>query len=176
MKFVKSPTPQRMPVAELEDVEAQLATLLGDSLEDVRDRAMILVLRDTGMRRGELSLMTWDRIDFKEATIFLPNDSVRTQGKDVSVEPDTVRAIHKYRRRLFEWGLTNKRYPSDRVWIGRLGEMTSNGIGQMLERRSKAAGVDAPAHSYRRGFAIRYLRNGGSETYLNRPPDGTRTR
>ncbi len=148
LKFVKSPTPQRTPVAELEDIEAQLATCSGDSLEDVRDRAMILVLRDTGMRRGELSLMTWDRIDFKEATIFLPNDSVKNgRGRTVSVEPDTVRAIHKYRRRLFEWELTNKRYPSDRVWIGRLGEMTSNGIGQMFERRSKAAGVDAPAHN-----------------------------
>ena len=84
---------------------------------------MILVLRDTGMRRGELSLMTWDRVDFNEATIFLPNDSVKNaRGRTVAIEPDTVRAIHKYRRRLFEWELTNKRYPSDRVWIGRLGE------------------------------------------------------
>ena len=167
LMFITSPEPTRTRVAELNDIDAQLATCSGTTMEGVRDRTIIMVLRETGMRRGELALMEWDRVDLAERTIWLPPSDAKTgKGRLVGIEPDTIRAIHKYRRRLLDWECTNRRYASDRVWIGRLGPMTSNGIGQMLQRRSTAAGVHAPAHSCRRGYAIRFLRRGGSEMYL----------
>ncbi len=46
------------------------------------------------------------------------------------------------------------------------GELTPNGVTQMLERRSKKAGVTVTAHSFRRSLAMRWLRSGNSEALL----------
>ena len=169
LPFVKPPKPHpdRTPVAELADMEAQIATCASNSLEDVRDRAIILVLAQTAMRRGELARMTWDDVDLKNGTIYIPNEVAKNgRGRIVGIEADAIRAIVKYQRTLFDWENRNKRYPSIRVWLGRRGPLNSNAVGHMMARRSKKAGVRAPAHSYRRGYAVRYLRAGGSETLL----------
>jgi len=168
--FVKSPKPDpaNTPVADDLSIEAQLATC-DTSMEGQRDRAIIMVLRDTGMRRGELALMTWDNLDLQGATVYLPNENTKSNvGRRVGIEVDTVRSIHRYRRALLEWENKNARYPCERVWVGRFGPMSSNGIGQMLHRRSEEACVRAPAHSYRRGLATKWLAAGGSETNLMR--------
>jgi integrase len=169
LPFVKPPKPHpdRTPVAELADLEAQIATCTSNSLEDVRDRAIILVLAQTAMRRGELARMTWDDVDLKNGTIYIPNEVAKNgRGRTVGIEADAIRAIFKYQRTLFDWENRNKRYPSIRVWLGRRGPLNSNAVGHMLARRSTKAGVRAPAHAYRRGYAVRWLRTGNSETLL----------
>jgi len=85
LAFVKSPKPDpaNTPVADNLSIEAQLATC-DTSMEGQRDRAIIMVLRDTGMRRGELALMTWDNLDLQGATVYLPNANNQEQRRAAS--------------------------------------------------------------------------------------------
>jgi integrase len=53
---------------------------------------------------------------------------------------------------------------TDRLWIGKLGPLTGNGIFQILDRRAELAGVDqANPHAWRHAFAHRWLAAGGTE-------------
>lgn len=161
----------RTPVAELEDIDALLATC-DDSMEGCRDRAIICLLRATGMRRQELSLMEWSRLDRDGCTIFLPpSDTKSGKGRTVAYDRDTADALRRYVRAFERWqerNGTDHTSDSDRVWIGRFGPLTANGVGQMIEKRAGLAGVDVRCHSFRRSLAIRWLREGRSETLLQR--------
>jgi integrase len=44
--------------------------------------------------------------------------------------------------------------------------LTPSGVGQMLAKRGKAAGVDVRAHAFRRMHAGEWMKRGGSETGL----------
>ena len=57
LDYLERPTPERTPIADMSDIESVLATCSTSSLEDVRDRALICLLRATGARRGEVALM-----------------------------------------------------------------------------------------------------------------------
>jgi integrase len=44
--------------------------------------------------------------------------------------------------------------------------MTDSGVSQMIQRRAKQAGVTVTLHSFRRSFAVRWLRSGLPESLL----------
>ena len=116
LPFVKPPKPHpdRTPVAELADMEAQIATCTSKSLEDVRDRVITLVLAESAMCRGELARMTWDDVDLKSGTIYIPNEVAKNgRGRTVGIEADSIRAIVKYQRTLFRLGESQSALPID---------------------------------------------------------------
>lgn len=170
LEHLARPETERTPIAELADIEKLLETCDG-SMEGTRDRAIICLLRATGVRRGELSLMLWEHVDRNACTLYLPPGNTKSgKGRTVCFDRDTQQALRLYVRRLERWEDANCRDFShtDRVWLGRLGPLTSNGIGQMIERRAARAEVDITAHSFRRSLAVRWLREGRSETLLQR--------
>ena len=155
-----SPT---LPVAEIDDIVALLDTCGPSSFEDVRDRALINVLADTGVRRGELVGMRWSDLDLAEATIILRSETTKgSKSRVVVIGSDTIRALRLYLRRL------DLLSHDDPMWIGRRGPLRSNGVGQMITKRARRAGVNLTVHSFRRGMATRWLRQGGSDVHLMR--------
>lgn len=169
LPYLARPDTTRTPVAELDDIQAVLDTCATNSLEDIRDRAIICLLRATGMRRSELARMEWHDVDLKERTVFLPYTNTKSRkGRTVAFDIDTMDALRRYLRRLDQYEIDNciDFEGTDRVWVGRLGPMTPNGIGQMITRRARDAGVDITTHSFRRSLAVRWLREGRSETLL----------
>lgn len=171
LEYLARPETERTPIAELADIEKLLATCDGDTMEDARDKVIICLLRATGMRRGELAQMEWSHVDRDAMTVRLPPRNTKSgKGRTVCYDRDTAQAMRLYVRRLERWEDENRRDFShtDRVWIGRLGPLSSNGIGQMIERRAKVARVDITAHAFRRSLAVRWLREGRSETLLQR--------
>lgn len=168
LRYVKQPEPTKQCTATIDDVRALLDAITQDRIVDHRDRAMIHVFACTGMRRSEVARMKWADLDLLAGTIDIPkakNGSART----VRLSHEARRVMKRYQRALDHWEADQMRFEVEWVWpsmSSRSGPIRPNGITQMLDTRSKAAKVKVTAHSFRRGFAMRWLRAGGSETYL----------
>lgn len=156
LALFKEPTAKKTPVATADDIAKLLATCDSTDFADERDRAIILVLRDSGMRRGEVCRMMMEDIDWSTGGIRIP----KTKNGDVRytrIGAEALRALRKYRHKM----------TSPYVWESyRGGQLTDCAMRQMLERRCEEAGIKLSAHAFRRGLAVNWLRKGGSETYL----------
>jgi integrase len=126
-----------------------------------RDAAIFAVLWASGVRRGELAALDVSHVDLDERVLTLP---LTKSGRPRRVPLDDTAAavIDRWlRRRGFE--------PGPLFLAERGGRLTSNGIGQMIERRRDAAGVavaEVSAHAFRRALSERWMLAGGNETTL----------
>jgi integrase/recombinase XerD len=123
------------------------------SCKKVRDKALVMFLADTGVRRAELLALTWDDIDMQTGAVKV----LRGKGgkfRTVFCGAKTRRALLKYRREL-----------ADRE--GRIFPLTESGLGSLLNRVSGKAGMKITAHSLRRTFATLAVRSGMSLVHLS---------
>lgn len=150
--------PPRIPEELLEPIKSQhihalLAICYSDSFFDIRDKAIILTLADTGTRAAELLAINKVDLDIDKNRILIQ----RGKGR-------------KYRYAYF--GNTTKdifrEYLSERtddspiLWISKCNKRLSySGLRSMIRRRSKSAGIPTPSiHAFRRYFALEMLRSG----------------
>lgn len=159
---------QPVPVLSLEQLRALLATCEGSRFEDRRDAAIIRLLVDSGIRRGELAgLRLGDvAIDAKAG-----GGVAEVLGKGARRRPapfgaKTAIALRRYLRERAQHGMAAR---SDALWLGYRGPLTGNGVMQMLQRRGTAAGI-GPVHPHqlRHTFAHRWKAAGRSESDLMR--------
>lgn len=139
------------PVSE-SVVRSMLSTCKQD-IFSLRDRAMILVLLETGSRAGELLAMNRTNYIPTEGRIRIVHGK-GGKGRSVFVEQRTRRALLRY---------VKAREDSDPcLWVTKdHNRLTYWGLRDMMIRRSKVANIDPPTlHSFRRGFAINSLRAG----------------
>jgi site-specific recombinase XerD len=130
--------------------------------EDVRDRAIILLLADTGCRVGGLCSLTLESLD-------LPNNCATVvekgqRSRRVYFTPVTADTLSLYLA-------VRPSSQSDVLFLSKSGTaLTTNGVRLMLERVGKRAGVKGRvnAHSFRHAFARSFLRNGGNLAALGR--------
>jgi integrase/recombinase XerD len=73
----KEPDPKRTTVAEADAVDRLLNSIGDDDPTGLRDRASILVLASSGMRRSEVVRMQRKDVDLVECTIFVVGVSSR---------------------------------------------------------------------------------------------------
>lgn len=134
---------------------------VGEGWVGTRDAAIFAVLWATGLRRSELARLTVGDINISEQRLIVRSSK---NGEWRSC-PLTVEAT----RHLLAW-LRTRRAPDgcQSLWMGTKGPLSSDGVRQAIERRTKAAGVDVSAHQFRRAIAARWIGNGGSETSLMR--------
>ncbi|MFH0983789.1 MAG: tyrosine-type recombinase/integrase [Planctomycetota bacterium] len=145
--------PVRKPKASVAGaLEALLATC-ADDLEGRRDRALILLLADTGARASEICGLRVEDLaaDLSTATVTGKGDKQR----DVYFCPIT-------RASLVDWLAVKLAGPLFPCLRGPAGALSANGLRHMLRRRARAAGIAGPTnpHSWRHSFALAYLRNG----------------
>jgi integrase/recombinase XerC len=138
MKAPRVPAPLRHSVA------LDAIPVLFRACDNLRDRLIVSLLVDTGLRLSELaSLMVWD--------INLSVDSMRVWGKGakqrtVCFGPSTKLLLKQY---LDVYG------PTD----GLVG-LKPNGVARVLTRLESLTGIRCNAHSFRRTFATKSVRNG----------------
>jgi site-specific recombinase XerD len=116
--------------------------------QGIRDRAVVMVLYDTGVREGELvsmSLPDWD------------TRQVKVEGKGgvrfVPLGLSSLQAVERYVRR---WGID-----SGALWRGKKGPLTGSGVHQLVGRLCGRAGVDDKGvHAFRRAAAAQMKRLG----------------
>ena len=153
--------PETMPKVISDDqVAALLKVCEGPSFRQRRDRAILGIMVDTGCRRAEVAGMTLDAIDLDQQTVRVTGKGSKT--RTVFYSAKTGEAIDRYMRIRDK----HRARGSDRVWLGSNGPLTSDGIGEIVRRRSAMAGVlrddGRPLHPHllRHYRADRWMTNG----------------
>ncbi len=151
MKLVRYRVDPQPTYSELE-VNLLLAVCDLRRRERIRDRAMVTVLYDTGVREGELVSMAmpdWER------------RMVQVEGKTgirrVYLGTAALQAIERYARR---WGIDN-----GPLWRGKKGPLTGSGALQLIRRLCKRAEVrHKGVHGFRRAAAAQMKRLGMNDS------------
>jgi site-specific recombinase XerD len=144
----------------------RLPTLTAEQLQhvlskcNVRDRAIILVMADSGVRRAETINLNWGDLDMNTGLLRVRRGKGRKDRSTV-VGATARRALLKYMREL-----TNVR-PDAPLFQTQEGErFASDGFIQIFHRLSDRAGVYVSPHALRRTFAILSLRAGMDALHL----------
>jgi site-specific recombinase XerD len=162
MKNLKEPKAPDDPPPVLDDTE--LARLVkscdGKGFEQRRDEAIIRVFSEPGSPRlAEMAGLTTDTLDMNKDQI-----TVRGKGNKLRVIPFGVKtgnALERYLRVRSKHPQANN---TTALWLGVKGPLSSSGIAQLLNRRSRTAGLGRiHPHQLRHTAAHAWADNGGSE-------------
>lgn len=174
---IRRPKPERPAITPLTegDIKAILAgcdrsiayARRGQAITDYtrptaqRDRAIILLLIDTGIRASELSALRLLDIDLRNRTITVFGKGAKERS--LPIGPITARALARH--------ITGNRADAPAnapLFLGLRGEaLTRDALQKLLRRLGEQAKVsNVHPHRFRHTFAIQYLRNGGNTRAL----------
>jgi len=153
--IAKIPAPRAssdpLPGVSTSDIRALLSTC-DRSFCGQRDRAMLLTLLDTGLRKSEFVALDVSDLDLKSGGL-LVRSGKGNKSRTVFVGSKARREITRYFR-----------FRSDEppLWLTLNGSrLSAAGLRQVLRRRADQAHVPVPqVHDFRRAFALESLRNG----------------
>ena len=133
--------------------------------EATRNRAILLVLLDTGLRPGELCRLRVGDVNLQNGEIQIsPHHKGKTKPRTVIIEKGARKALWEY--------LTcrEERKVNDPLFLTKDGrQMTRHTVFSLVSDMGRRAGVsDANPYRLRHTFAIEYLRNGGDIFTLQR--------
>ncbi|MDP3727677.1 MAG: tyrosine-type recombinase/integrase [bacterium] len=155
----------KMPAREIEFMESdELSRLLaapkGDSLEKLRDRAMLELLFSTGLRVSELVSLNRDSIDLKKNEF-----SVRGKGdkiRVVFVSDDAQAALRRYLGKRSD--VDEALFVRLRKGSGSTGDLrlTARSVERLVRKYAAAAGITKKVtpHGLRHAFATDLLQSG----------------
>ena len=162
---------ERVPdVPEVDDLRRLLEACRGRAFEARRDLAILLLLIDTGMRRGEVASVRCDDLDLDQSLL-------RVMGKGgrerlVPLGRRLVQALVRYLRVR----LLHEHEEAASLFLGRAGPITPSGVYQIVRNRAREAGIpNVHPHELRHSFAHAWRVAGGQETDLM-PVAGWRSR
>ena len=126
----------------------------------IRNKAMLLLFIDSGLRRAEMANLRLSDLDLESRRV-----RVIGKGNKVGVAPFSSRTA----KALWAWLVERKpRAKTDRLWITEEGRAFSvEGLVSWFTRLKKRAGVNSPGgvHRLRHTAALQYLR-GARDTFL----------
>ena len=131
----------------------------------LRDRAVILMLVDTGLRRSEFTALRRDWLIYEDgvASLLLPSTVSKTaRERYVFLGRSTTAALTAYLETRNSDG-----HPA--LFISERGELGGDGVYYLLRRRAEQAGLDPTRvhpHLLRKMFASWWIQNGGDEQRL----------
>jgi site-specific recombinase XerD len=146
----------RLPTPLPKDIHKDDEDLLLSVIDDVRDRAMILLLLRTGMRIGELLSVTMRDINLQMQSIAIGESEKTGSGRVVYFSNDAAKA-------LYDWLMV--RDPShDRLFYGRRGGRLSYAAARkMFCKYISRAGLS------HKGYTLHSLRHTLATSLLNVP-------
>jgi site-specific recombinase XerD len=165
MATVQPPIVPEHHIATISDADfIRILKTCDESLEGLRDQALLRTLWDTGGRLAEVTGLRVNDVSFPDQEVTLFGKGRRT--RTVYIAAATGAAIHRYFRRRAR----TRHGASEWLWTGKKGPMTPSGIRQMLWRRSDAAGLERRVHPHqlRHSKADAWLSAGGSELGLRK--------
>jgi site-specific recombinase XerD len=162
MKAPKVPD-SPVPVVSVDDFRKLLKTAEGRDYNARRDTAILMLMFDTGMRRGELEGLRVDDLDLRDRLAYVTGKGGHTRA--VRFGTKTAVAVDRYMR--LRRG--HRRADSPALWLGQDGPLTGSGFAQIIAKRCAAAGLPRiHQHQLRHTFAHEYLAAGGQEGDLQR--------
>ncbi len=125
----------------------------GDSQESARNKAIILILLDCGIRVSELANLKIVDVDMKRGVIIVMGKGSKQRLARLGLK--TQKALWKY--------MLLRENSSHWLWLNQRGErLTANGIQQMVRKLGRKLGIPLHPHLLRHTFAISFLRNGAN--------------
>ncbi|MDY6833452.1 MAG: tyrosine-type recombinase/integrase [Chloroflexota bacterium] len=165
---IKGPKAKRsfVPVFKEHHVAAMLDLCPPNTPWGARDRAIIITLLLTGVRREELVSMRLTELDMEHHRI-----TVRGKGSNQKGSKErTVYLDRKVMRAILDWLMFRPDNGSDALWTTSTGTpMTTNAVRLVIRRlaaKIKAPDVRISAHTFRHTFAINVLREGKDVRFL----------
>ena len=135
----------------------------------LRDKAILSLMFDTGVRAQELCTLTHDAVSISPHESFIRVEGKGRKQREVGLGKQTTLALHRYLRN----GRPKSKY--DFVFLSRDGKpMTPNAIDRVLYRLRDVAGakhfegIRVSAHTLRHSFAVHYMQQGGDVYKLSR--------
>ncbi|KEF34854.1 integrase [Deinococcus sp. RL] len=149
---------RRLPTMDPERV-GKLLRAAKTTDQPLRDAAIVLTFFDTGIRLEEL--MTLRREDVRPERGVLRVIGKGDKERTVPIGTRALTAINAYQLRE-----RKARHPGvAELFLSRSGlPMTRSGVSLLMSRLSAEAGFEraqTSPHTFRRGFAVEFLRNGG---------------
>ncbi|HEX2027731.1 MAG TPA: tyrosine-type recombinase/integrase [Nitriliruptorales bacterium] len=171
MERMKPPQVPEQPVPVLTDdqLRALFACCAGKTFQDRRDRAILSLFVDAGLRRAELARLSIDDLDLHLEVAHVLGKGRR--GRAAPFGPTTGRDLDRYLRARARhqaaretWLWLSSKPNRDGSW-----RLTDSGVAQMVERRGTQAGI-GPVHPHqlRHSWAHAWLAHGGAEGDLMR--------
>jgi integrase len=124
-----------------------------------RDKALVMLLVDSGLRRAEACSLNWGDIDIKSGLVRVQQGKGR-KSRSVVVGVSTRRNLLRYRRQVSH----NDEEPVLQTSTGK--RLSHNGLRSALLRIGERAGVHLTPHALRRTFATLSLRAGMNPLHL----------
>jgi integrase/recombinase XerC len=153
---LKAPRIEKKVIQALSEneIERLLSLCSRKTALDLRNRAILSLLIDCGLRVSELANINLADIDWESRSILIRKGKGGKQ-RMVHMGSKTYKSLWKY--------VTSYRNgESNRVFINRNGEpLVAVGIQILIKRLGQKAKIKVHCHKLRHTFAISYLRNGG---------------
>ena len=146
------PPKKKQPVARKKDIEKLLA-----QSPSIRDKATILLMFESGIRRRETSNLNWGDLDFS------PRDVLRVRIRSGKGDKDRITfTSQRAKKALLEYRETVPHGKGDPVLVSCRGDRLGiQGIDRIYKKLGKLAGVKVTSHAVRRGFAVEHRKMGG---------------
>ncbi|MFC1955318.1 tyrosine-type recombinase/integrase [Chloroflexota bacterium] len=155
MATIKKPRFQRKIIKGLEsDICSKLlGSFVDKSLDSYRNKAIIYMFLDTGLRLSELANLTIPDINMEQGIIKVTGKGDKERLARIGIK--TQKALWNY--------LAHRPVDVDHVWLGRdTAPFTVDGIAQMIRNLGNRHGIRLSPHKLRHSFAISFLRNGAN--------------
>lgn len=137
------------------DIDNLLLVSSGTRFIELRNRAIVLLFLDTGLRLAELAAIQLNDLDFTRETIKVMGKGAKE--RIVRMGKVTQKALLRY--------LLARDDQQECLWVTEERRpMTWMGIQTMVKRLCRRAAIEGPKrgpHTFRHTFAISFLRNGG---------------
>jgi integrase/recombinase XerD len=135
-----------------EEVAKLLKATTGKDIRSVRDRALVLLLLDSGLRASEALSLTVGDLDTATGEVLVTGKGSKQR---------TVRVGTKARLAVLAYLRLRKAGPDEPLCCGSKGPLTRRGLEQVLADLGERAGVaHCHPHRFRRSFALACLRAG----------------
>jgi site-specific recombinase XerD len=136
---VEEPPP---PVLSEDEQQRLLAACKGNEFEDRRDMALLRLMLDAGIRRGEVAGIKLEDLDLDHRVIKILGKGNRPGLAYFGVK--TERDLDRYLRVR----TSHPRRELLDLWLAQKGALTGDGIHYLIGRRARLAGIDRPIHPH----------------------------
>jgi site-specific recombinase XerD len=156
------PEPVRFEMPKL--ARKRLPVLTAEQLSQIvkacnaRDRAIVLFMADSGLRRAEVCSLNWDDIDMQSGMVRVRRGKGR-KDRSAVIGATARRALLTYRRTL-----TVGDGPLFRTRTS--ARFTGSGLLRVFQRLTRRTGIHVTPHAMRRTFTILALRAGMNALHL----------
>jgi site-specific recombinase XerD len=138
---------KRLPVLTADELRRVIA-----NCRNVRDRAIVAFMADSGLRRAEVCELNWSDVDFGSGLVVVRRGK-GGKARSAVVGATTRRALLAYRRTLEDVS------DGTPLFQARQGaRFTGSGLLQIFRRLSRQTGIHVTPHALRRTFVILSLR------------------